>query len=153
MKIIKKNFKNNKLLYYLRGFFSLVIPKFLFKNKLHKLLISIPNDKLDYVLQRVNYYNRLENKIILNDTWPKLSDLKIKNKGKTYFFDAYSITKYFTQSLKANFLFGDINYVPKDVSFVKSRPINSKNKNSIILKLNKVRHFLYVDDLIPIEKK
>ena len=153
MKIIKKNFKNNKLLYYLRGFFSLVIPKFLFKNKLHKLLVSIPNDKLDYVLQRVNYYNRLENKIILNDTWPKLSDLKIKKKGKTYFFDAYSITKYFTQSLKANFLFGDINYVPKDVSFVKSRPINAKNKNSIILKLNKVRHFLYVDDIIPIEKK
>ena len=29
----------------------------------------------------------------------------------------------------------------------------SENKNSIILKLNKVRHFLYVNDITPIEKK
>ena len=72
----------------------------------------------------------LENKISTNKTWSKLSDLQIKSKGKTYFFDSYSIVKYFPKSLKANFLFGDINYVPEEVSFVKSRPINAENKNS-----------------------
>ncbi len=153
MIVIKKNFKNIKFLYYIKSFFSLLIPKFLFKNKLQQILISIPIDKLDYILKRVNYYNKLESKISTNKSWPKLSDLQIKNKGKTYFFDCYSIVKYFPESLKANFLFGDINYVPKEVSFVKSRPINTENKNSIILKLNKVRHFLYVNDIIPIEKK
>ena len=151
--IIKKNFKNNKFLYYFKGFFSLLIPNFFYKNKLQRLLISIPDNKLDYILKRVNYYNKIENKISTNRTWSKLSDLQIKSKGKTYFFDSYSIVKYFPKSLKANFLFGDINYVPKEVSFVKSRPINAENKNSIILKLNKVRHFLYVNDITPIEKK
>ena len=153
MSVIKKNLKNNKFLYYFKGFFSLLIPKYLFKNKLQSFLISIPNDKLNYIIKRVNYYNKLENKISINKSWPKLSDLHIKDKGKTYFFDTYSIVKYFPQSLKANFLFGDINYVPKEISFVKSRPINFNNKKSIILKLNKVRHFLYVNDIIPVEKK
>ena len=95
MIIIKKNFKNNKFLYYFKGFFSLLIPKFLFKNKLQSLLISIPDYKLDYILKRVNYYNKLESEISSNKFWPKLSHLQIKNKGKTYFFDSYSIVKYF----------------------------------------------------------
>ena len=87
MKIINKNFKNNKFLYYLKGFFSLLIPIIIFKNKLESLLKLVPKNRLNYIKKRVNYYNRLENKILLNDTWPKLSDLKIKNKRKTYFFD------------------------------------------------------------------
>ena len=50
-------------------------------------------------------------------------------------------------------LFGDIDYIPNKISFVKSRPINSSNHNSILLKLNKVRHFLFVNDNYTIEKK
>ena len=105
------------------------------------------------ILKRVNYYNKIEHNNQLNKTWPKLSDLKIKKKGKTYFFDTYSLTKYFSQSLKANFLFGDIDYIPNKISFVKSRPINSSNHNSILLKLNKVRHFLFVNDNYTVEEK
>lgn len=153
MIIIKKNFKNNKFLYYFKGFFSLLIPNFFYKNKLSKILSSIPNEKLDYILKRVNYYNKIENNNQFNASWPKLSDLRIKKKGKTYFFDTYSLTKYFSQSLKANFLFGDIDYIPNKISFVKSRPINSSNHNSILLKLNKVRHFLFVNDNYTVEEK
>ena len=153
MKVIGKNFKNNKFLYYLKGFLSMLPPKFIYQNKLSKILSSIPNEKLDYILKRVNYYNKIEHNNQFNKTWPKLSDLKIKKKGKTYFFDTYSLTKYFSQSLKANFLFGDIDYIPNKISFVKSRPINSSNHNSILLKLNKVRHFLFVNDNYTIEKK
>jgi len=153
MKVIGKNFKNNKFLYYLKGFLSLLPPKSIYQNKLSKILLSIPNEKLDYILKRVNYYNKIEHNDQFNKTWPKLSDLKIQKKGKTYFFDTYSLTKYFSQSLKANFLFGDIDYTPNKISFVKSRPINSSNHNSILLKLNKVRHFLFVNDNYILEKK
>ena len=81
-----------------------------------------------------------------------LSDLKIEKKGKTYFFDAYSISRNFSPTFKCNFLFGDIDYVPNKPSFVKSRPINN-SQNSILLKLNKVRHFQYVVDNIKLENK
>ena len=153
MKVITKNFKNNKFLYYLNGFISLILPKFIYRNKLDKILSSIPHKKLEYIIRRVNYYNKIDKKAQSNSDWEKLSNLKIKKKGKTYFFDTYSLTKYFSQSLKANFLFGDINYVPSQISFVKSRPINSENHNSILLKLNKVRHFLFINDNCPVEKK
>ena len=153
MKVITKNFKNNKFLYYLNGFISLLFPKFIYRNKLDKILSSIPHKKLEYILHRVNYYNKIDNKAESNNDWGRLSNLKIKKKGKTYFFDTYSLTKYFSQSLKANFLFGDINYVPSQISFVKSRPINLDNHNSILLKLNKVRHFLFINDNYPVEKK
>ena len=153
MKVITKNFKNNKFLYYLNGFISLILPKFIYRNKLDKILSSIPNKKLKYIIRRVNYYNKIDKKAQSNSDWERLSNLKIKKKGKTYFFDTYSLTKYFSQSLKANFLFGDINYVPSQISFVKSRPINSENHNSILLKLNKVRHFLFINDNCPVEKK
>ena len=153
MKVITKNFKNNKFLYYLNGFISLILPKFIYRNKLDKILSSIPHKKLKYIIRRVNYYNKIDKKAQSNSDWERLSNLKIKKKGKTYFFDTYSLTKYFSQSLKANFLFGDINYVPSQISFVKSRPINSENHNSILLKLNKVRHFLFINDNCPVEKK
>ena len=153
MKVITKNFKNNKFLYYLNGFISLILPKFIYRNKLDKILSSIPHKKLEYIIRRVNYYNKIDKKAQSNSDWERISNLKIKKKGKTYFFDTYSLTKYFSQSLKANFLFGDINYVPSQISFVKSRPINSENHNSILLKLNKVRHFLFINDNCPVEKK
>ncbi len=153
MKLIAKNFKNNKFLYYFNGFFSLLFPKFIYRKRLSNILLSIPSEKLEYILKRVNYYNKIKSNTQLNKKSPKLSDLKIKKKGKTYFFDTYSSTKYFDQSLRANFLFGDINYVPNQISFVKSRPINLNNQNSIVLKLNKVRHFLFVNDIYPIHKK
>ena len=43
-------------------------------------------------------------------------------------------------------LFGDITHSPDLPSIVKSRPINDKNHNSILMKLNKVRHFTYTND-------
>ena len=44
-------------------------------------------------------------------------------------------------------LFGDITHSPDLPSIVKSRPINDKNHNSILMKLNKSKTFyLYTKD-------
>ena len=153
MGFLKTNHKNNKFLYYLKGYLSLFVPNTFYQFSLENLLRKITEKKFNEIKERVNYYNKIENNNQFNASWPKLSDLRIKKKGKTYFFDTYSLSKYFSQSLKANFLFGDINYVPSQISFVKSRPINSENHNSILLKLNKVRHFLFINDNCPVEKK
>ncbi|KAA6324688.1 hypothetical protein EZS27_026016 [termite gut metagenome] len=73
-----------------------------------------------------------------------------KEKGQTafsvYFFDSYQYTRYFPNHLKAAFLFGDVTHVPKIPSITKSRPINENNANSVILNLEKVRHFMFVKD-------
>tara|TARA_B100001113_G_scaffold147775_1_gene121193 strand:- start:3367 stop:4200 length:834 start_codon:yes stop_codon:yes gene_type:complete len=95
---------------------------------------------------RVNFYNKLDRDINLSENISELSKLKIKNFHKTYFFDSYEFTRYFKSSLKMNFLFGDITHIPEIPSIVKSRPIAENQKNSILFKLNKVRHFTYTND-------
>ena len=152
MRFLGKNFKNVKFFYYLKNYLLLIIPNFFFRKTLEKRLSNFTKNEIDNLIERVNYYNKIDNEVKVDSTWSKLSDLKIEKKGKTYFFDAYSISRNFSPTFKCNFLFGDIDYVPNKPSFVKSRPINN-SQNSILLKLNKVRHFQYVVDNIKLENK
>ena len=152
MRFLGKNFKNVKFFYYLKNYLLLIIPNFFFRKSLEKRLSIFSKNEIDNLIERVNYYNKIDSEVNVDSTWSKLSDLKIEKKGKTYFFDAYSISRNFSPKYKCNFLFGDIDYVPNKPSFVKSRPINN-SQNSILLKLNKVRHFQYVVDNIKLENK
>ena len=133
--------KNNKVKYYTVNYLRQLIPSVYYQTKLNKKLNNIP----DYasLIKRVNYYNKLDKITELNSKAIKLSELKI-NKHKTYYFDLYEYSRYFDQNLKGHFLFGDITQVPEEPGLVKSRPINDNNANSVILKWNKIRHFMFV---------
>jgi hypothetical protein len=48
--------------------------------------------------------------------------------------------------MRAEFLFGDITCVPKIPSLLKSRPVGIYNSNSVLLNLDKIRHFTFVND-------
>lgn len=144
--------RNNKLLYYLQGFSLLLIPKVFFRMRLNRLLGKIPVTEQAYIFGRVNFYNNQQTFITTSADWDNMKALKLQKKGKPYFFDTYSITRYF-RNYRANFLFGDIDYIPERMTFLKSRKISEKNQNAILLKLNKVRHFLFINDPIPLKKK
>ncbi|OTW27408.1 lipopolysaccharide A protein, partial [Vibrio parahaemolyticus] len=47
---------------------------------------------------------------------------------------------------KFNYINGDVTHIPNVPSFIKSRPIHGDNQNSVVLKLNQIRHFKFVDD-------
>lgn len=136
--------KNNKIFYYLRNYLRQLLPVSYFNSKLVSKFNHIASVDLDLVNKRLNYYNRLEDNCDLSSIARQLSDLKVKEERKTYFFDLYEFSRYFDQSLKGNFLFGDIVHIPDEPSFVKSRPIADDNKNSVVLKWDKVRHFTYI---------
>lgn len=144
--------KNSKFIYYISSFCRYVLPKKIFQKRI-KHLISQPYEfDLDYISYRVNYYNKLsettlppENSILLKDFI-----FRKKNGGPAkrtvYFFDSYQYTRYFPDHLRLAYLFGDITTVPEVPSIVKSRPIEGNNKNSILMKLDKVRHFIFLKD-------
>jgi len=145
--------KNNKLAYYSLNYLRLIIPSLIFRKRLDKKLAAKDTFNSDYIEKRVNYYNRIAETYILSKNAETLSILR-KRKLNTYFFDSYEFVRYFNPDLKANFLYGDIVYVPSEPSFVKSRPISGDVSNSVILKLNKIRHFLFVNDkLLFADKK
>jgi len=141
--------KNTKLTYYIRSIFLLLTPKFLFTSKLTTLLQEAKKD--EYIQKRVNYYNKTSSFHISSQA--KNYNEFLKEKKKTYFFDMLEILKYFPSYLKFDYLFGDITEVPQTPSFLKSRPISNNNQNSVLLKLNKIRHFIFVNDTTPFEKK
>ena len=59
----------------------------------------------------------------------------------------------FPSSFRWGFCPGDVTYVPSYPSIVKSRPLEENNQNSIVMKLNKVRHFIFLDDHTPFSEK
>ncbi|MRT94259.1 glycosyl transferase family 90 [Ancylomarina sp. 16SWW S1-10-2] len=136
--------KNNKLLYYSVNLLRQLLPVSYYNSRLLSELEKIDSFDLERVNNRVNYYNKLEDSCDLPSSTGRLSDLKMESKKKTYFFDLYEYARYFKQTLKLIYLFGDIVHIPDDPSFVKSRPISDKNANSVVLKWGKIRHFIFI---------
>lgn len=104
---------------------------------------------------RLDYYNKLKEKKQIPQSSPTLAQHKLKNVNysKVYFFDSYEYTRYFHENLNWKFAPGDITDLQPYPTIVKSRPISENNENSVLLKLNKIRHFIFVKDKTKFEDK
>jgi hypothetical protein len=153
IKKILDRHKNNKFLYYVRSFSSYVLPAKFFRARLNRKLAAIKDYDINDIKKRVNYYNLLTGKHELKNSAVKLCNLKLGKKDTTYFFDTYEYTRYFNDQLKANFIFGDVIDVPDEPTILKSRPVRGNNANSVLLNLNKVRHFIFTNDRKEFGKK
>lgn len=144
--------KNPKFVYYTRNYARLLAPKAWCRSRLDSLLARVAKrpDK-DYIMRRVGYYNALMPTPIPADA-PRLRDHRLEG-NKVYFFDTYEYTRYFDGDLRWAFLPGDVTHVPDVPSIVKSRPLTSDNANSVVMKLDKVRHFTFIKDRKPFTEK
>jgi hypothetical protein len=152
-KILSLKHKNNKVLYYTFNFIRQLFPNKFFQTRLERKISTLKDYDNDYIGKRINYYNKLEEVIRLSDNIKSLGNLRLKKKDKTYFFDCYEYTRFFHHSLNVDFTFGDVTHVPLEPSIVKSRPLSINNTNSVILNLDKVRHFTFVNDKKDFRKK
>lgn len=149
---ISATWKNFKLKYYFCNYIALCIPKSFYRKKLARELQKVKKYDAEYITQRVDYYNKLNTKFQLHGG-NKLLDFKYRSYCKSYFFDTYRFTKYFPDNFKLSSEFGDVTKLPQEPSIVKSRPIGEDNENAILLKLNKIRHFIFVNDKRKFETK
>ena len=141
--------KNSKFPYYVKNVVRLFIPSFFYERKRDVYLQTKGDKKLQ---ERVDYYNQLNDTFTLDKEAKSIKHFFGEEKS-TYFFDLYRYLRYFPKSFKISYLFGDITHVPKQATLVKSRPIEGDNKNAILMKLNKVRHFIFVKDTLAFEDK
>ena len=94
----------------------------------------------------IDYYCKIKQPVSL-EKGIKVRDINLlKNSGYTY--DLYTILYPFREELSFNFIPGDVTTVPEYPAFVKSRPIDGKNENSVLLPLDSQRHFRFVNDRI-----
>jgi hypothetical protein len=142
--------RNNKIIYYINGYFKIFYPKCLLTLNLDKLQKSIKVFDEDAMFDRVDYYNKLESNFVL-DKEKIIKDISTKQ-GGVYSLDLMEYTRYFSQEYKISYLFGDITNVPDIPSIVKSRPV-ANNINSILINMNKVRHFYFVSKDIKFKNK
>ena len=145
--------KNTKPVYYLKAIFKLLTPTYFYKKRLPKIVQTLTDTNRDYIQQRVAYYNKLTTPYSATSSFTTSQQLLSTEKKKTYFFDLIEYLKYFSLQSKISYLFGDITEVPEVPSFVKSRPISDENSNSVLMKLDKVRHFIFLTNDIPFTQK
>jgi len=146
----------NKLNFYAESLAAYILPKVYYRQRLSHIMQSLTDDERVTVMRRAEYYVRIPRQSIVNDfmTVGKFRyPLRDKHKYATYFFDLYETVRYFPPMLRFHYLFGDITYEPSVATFVKSREITLGETNSAILKLNKVRHFRFVDDMLNFRDK
>ena len=143
--------KNSNFRYYLCSYLREMIPTCFWQMLLKKSL-SLLEKRADRteILNRVNYYNKLTNDSLIDKLQWDLQSIEIKHQPMTpqsvYYHDSMKYARYFKKDMKWILLPGDITHVPELPSIVKSRPLGDDNQNSILLNMDKVRHFLFVDD-------
>ena len=146
--------KNSNLKYYIRSYLREYTPKIFSRMQLNRILRQLDQrqDK-EEIMRRVNYYCKLDkgsnfNRQMWSDKAIMLQDQPVTGQ-KTYYFDAMEYARYFSQDLRWILDAGDKPYVAPEPAIVKNRPIVEHNENSVILNLDKNRHFLFVRDNKP----
>lgn len=144
-----------RAVFYIKNFGYYFLPKFLYRT--HSLS-ELSLFDLKTVQQRVDYYANLPIEAKIDQKKAiAVADFKYpfreKKKYATYFFDLYPYVRKQPSQCHFNYIFGDIDWEAESPAFVKARPITGKQSNSVICKLNQVRHFLFIDDRKDFQSK
>ncbi len=139
--------KNNNTFYYIRAYLRLMEPRCLFRRRLKGVLASFDRrtDK-DYILDRVNYYNKLDAPRQLPPDAVPLREFRKPESQSVYFHDSYEFLRWFPRDRRVAWRFGDVTQIPPGPAILKSRPVAGDNANSVVLNLVKMRHFTFLDD-------
>ncbi|EJB8503692.1 glycosyltransferase [Vibrio parahaemolyticus] len=140
-----------KFKYYFLNSLQVLIPDTLRRRLTNKLIQKTPLNS--YIQDRVNYYNKVDAQFELPKGTSTCVGKFKKTGGTTYYFDLHKVVKSFPLQCLFQFLNGDISHIPEYPSFLKSRPITGDNQNSVLLKLNEIRHFQFTSDSLPFRKK
>jgi hypothetical protein len=122
-------------------------------NRRHRAaLLRLDSEEAATLADRVQYYHQVREPFALSDAEAPFQ-LNLLGKQTSYQLDLYDVLRCFDRHLHIARLFGDVTEVPAQPTIVKSRPIGPLNQNSILLNLNRARHFYFVRDHRRFEEK
>lgn len=140
--------KNNKAKYYARSYWRrFVEPAAFYRHRLDRVLksISMRPDR-DEIFARANYYCKLApGDAPLPESAPVIQGMPI-TRQKVYFFDFHRFARWFPKDMRVMLCPGDIVNVQPLPSIVKSRPLCPGNEYNVLMKLDAVRHYIFVND-------
>ena len=157
--------KNSKAIYYAGAVLSMLVPPAYFRARRERLLGSIAGrPDRDEIESRAAYCCKLEpgaapltppESLPRKDAPPpiRVRDQSLPRKKSVYFFDSREWLRYFPAELRFSYWPGDKTRVPAVPALVKSRPVAGDNGRSVLLNMDKIRHFLFVSRDIPFAEK
>jgi len=141
-----------KLFYYLQNFAFNALPAVYFRRRFKQIKKYENYCNEEALTERLNYYIKI-NKVF---NIPK-DAVAVKNfrrtKGTGYYFDLKEFLHYFKPNTRFTYIFGDETKVNSYPTIIKARPIEGNNDNSVLFKLNKQRHFKWVNDKTSFKEK
>ncbi|PWI32562.1 lipopolysaccharide A protein [Vibrio albus] len=144
--------KFKRFFYYCSSIPLFLIPPALLRWYCRILLEDQSLNNTYYITKRVNYYNKLRSSFNADEQMTKVKKYK-QTGGSAYYIDLYKVIKCFPKHFGFHYVNGDVVDVPDIPSFLKSRPISDTNHHSVLLKLNRVRHYNFVNDKIRYQDK
>jgi hypothetical protein len=143
--------KYGRIAYYTRAVVGNALPYALYRAKLRRLYDRILAEGLrEDVIARVNYYNKLPRTTALREDM-RASDIPLE--ATYYYYDLKEHLNYFPRDIRIRYKFGDLNWLLDSAAVCKSRPICDDNQNSVLLKLDKFRHFRWPADPVRFADK
>jgi hypothetical protein len=137
--------------YYVRGLLRQLLPYGVANWRRARLLDRATSSQhLIEIDWRAAYYNKLVQSFDAGQA-PRIAD--VSRKRSRYFLDIDEASRGFGPDLRLDYLFGDVTHVPDRPTVVKSRPIAGENANSVLLKLDRLRHFKWSSDPLPFRDK
>ncbi|WP_332400671.1 glycosyl transferase family 90 [Vibrio metschnikovii] len=141
-----------KLAYYIKHVLDMCLPAFVFNKKKAWLEHHLLPQQSQHVEQRVNYYCKLDKPFKLGDGCVKIRGYR--RKGYTsYYFDLKEFLYFFPKDFRFRYYFGDETHIEPEPTLFKARPIAGDNQNSVLFKLDKRRHFRFVEDTLTFSEK
>ena len=134
-----------KPFYYIKRFGYNLLPQSFFDRK-YKRLMEFENQCISQELHaRISYYIKLKEPFKLGARAQSIDTFR-RTKGSEYYLDLKDFLHYFPREASFMYHFGD-NTDARDIpTIIKARMIGNSNENSVLFKLNKKRHFNWVND-------
>ncbi|EGU32017.1 putative lipopolysaccharide A protein [Vibrio ichthyoenteri ATCC 700023] len=129
-------------MFYINAILRKLIPSYFYKKRKEKLLAYSEKDNIK---RRVDYYIKKSDYFDVSTNAKMIKNFK-HEKPSAYYYDLKQYLSYFSSCLKFNHRFGDETNVEVYPFFVKARPIDGNNENSVLINLDKNRHFHFLND-------
>lgn len=149
-----------RLRFFAGGFGRYFLPSAIFRYRFRRQLAAMSDSERAYAEKRVSYYVRLSpDAAIDRDRSVEVRRFRFPWRGKhrfsSYFLDLFPIVRIGRPADRFCYTFGDIDFETASPQFVKARPIVGEGacSNSVLARLNSVRHFSFVSDPIPYSEK
>jgi hypothetical protein len=140
------------LFYFIKSYGYNALPPWFFKRNYHRLKRFEQECDREVLHKRLNYYFKIDHQFDVPAAAVAVKNFR-NTAGSSYYLDTKEFLHYFTPNTRFAFHFGDETHVSPYPTIFKARPIEGEIANSVLFKLNKRRHYRWVNDPLRFSEK